>query len=161
MLSSYEYFIVREMFVTREWKLDLFSRYFFGFYISIILWKIWDNIWEAKLATKIFSHEHFIGSELFITTEWKWDLFSRYFFGSHRQNFFENCGQKFFLKVASKISHENFICCQVRIFYRERGVHYKRTEIRLTLEGLFWKRRVKNFLSRWIGIKMFPPNIIS
>lgn len=53
--------------------------------------------------------------------------------------FFWKLRTKIFLKVASKISLENFICCQVRTFYHERGAHYKRTEIRLTLEGLFWK----------------------
>ena len=38
-----------------------------------------------------------------------------------------------------KISHENF---SAWVFYQERGVHYKRMEIRLTLEGLFWKAAV-------------------
>ena len=30
-----------------------FQYTFFSFYISTILWKIWDNIWEAKFASKI------------------------------------------------------------------------------------------------------------
>ena len=94
---------------------------------------------KGKISHENFLHEHFIEKGLFITTEWKLDLLSRYFFDSGRQIFLKNCGQKFYLKVASKISLENFICCQVRIFYHERGVHYKRTEMRLTLEGLFWK----------------------
>ena len=60
-------------------------------------------------------------------------------FWQSQAKFFWKLRTKIFLKVASKISLENFRCCQVRIFYHERGVHYKRTEIRLTLEGLFWK----------------------
>ena len=60
-------------------------------------------------------------------------------FWQSQAKFFWKLRTKFFLKVASKISLENFRCCQVRIFYHERGVHNKRMEMRLTLKGLFWK----------------------
>lgn len=116
---------------------------------------------KGKISHENFSHEHFIKREMLITTEWKLDLLSKYFFDSHRQKIFLKLRTKISLKSASKISLENFICCQVRIFYHEEGAHYKRTEMRLTLEGLFWMRRAKNFLRRWVGIKMFPPNIIT
>ena len=55
---------------------------------------------KGKICRENFPHEHFIEKRLFITREWKWDLFSKYFF---------ECGGQ------------------------------------------------KNFLSRWVGIKISPP----
>ena len=59
----------------------IFSISFLTF-TSLILWKIWNSIWEAKLASKIldiFRNDDFIEKGLFITREWKWDLLSKYF----------------------------------------------------------------------------------
>lgn len=75
-------------------------------FTSLILWKIWNNIWEAKLASKILdilTYEHFIERGLFIAREWKLDLLSR--------NFFECGGQKIFLSrwVGIKMSPLNII----------------------------------------------------
>ena len=163
---------------------------------------------KAKLATKIFSHEHFIARRLFITREWKWDLLSKYFFDSHRQIFWKLRTKIFFWKLQAKLAMKILYVAKLRIFYHERGVHYKRTEMRLTLEGLFWKcgslffweaklaskildffrndyfierglfitrewkldlflryffecGGQKIFLSRWVGIKISPLNIIT
>ena len=61
------------------------------------------------------------------------------------KNFLKTADKKFSWKLQAKLASKILYVCQVRIFYHERGVHYKRTEMRLIFEELFWMRRAKKF----------------
>ena len=67
------------------------------------------------------------------------------FWQSQAKIFLKAADKKFFWKLQAKLASKILDFCQVRIFYHERGVHYKRTEMRFTFEILFWKRRAKIF----------------